>query len=146
MSDPTDVKNLVHGRVEAVHALAAAGCDLVLGGHIHLPFTVDLRTRFAPLARTLWTVQAGTAVSSRTRDGVPNSVNLIAHDAGVGARRCTVEAGTSRSRTARCLRHATELDLATRSDRSADSDRAIALAAEAGRLPIELLRALALAR
>jgi hypothetical protein len=29
------------------------------------------------LARPLWAVQAGTAISSRVREGVPNSVNLL---------------------------------------------------------------------
>jgi hypothetical protein len=44
-----------------------------MGGHIHLPFTLQLQG----LARRLWVVQAGTAVSSRTRPGVPNSVNMV---------------------------------------------------------------------
>lgn len=91
VTDPADVTNLLHGRADAVRRLAAAGCDLWLGGHIHLPFVVDLRTRFAPLARPMWAVQAGTAVSSRTRDGVPNSVNLIEHTPGGTARCCSVE-------------------------------------------------------
>ena len=45
----------------------------MLGGHIHLPFTLPLHG----LARRLCVVQAGTAVSSRTRPGVPNSVNVL---------------------------------------------------------------------
>ena len=44
-----------------------------MGGHIHLPYTLALQG----LARRLWVVQAGTAVSSRTRPGVPNSVNML---------------------------------------------------------------------
>ena len=51
----------------------AAGADLVMGGHIHLPYVLAL----PGLARPLWAVQAGTAVSSRVREGVPNSVNLL---------------------------------------------------------------------
>lgn len=65
--------NLLRGHEAAVPAWAAAGADLVMGGHIHLPYTLALHG----LARRLWVVQAGTAVSSRTRSGVPNSVNVV---------------------------------------------------------------------
>ena len=65
--------NLLRGHAQATRAWAAAGADLVLGGHIHLPFTLPLDG----LARRLWAVQAGTAVSTRTRPGVPNSVNIL---------------------------------------------------------------------
>ena len=44
-----------------------------MGGHIHLPYVQALHG----LARPMWAVQAGTAVSSRVREGVPNSVNLL---------------------------------------------------------------------
>ncbi len=65
--------NLLRGHATATRLWAAAGADLVLGGHIHLPFVLPLDG----LARRLWVVQAGTAVSTRTRPGVPNSVNLL---------------------------------------------------------------------
>ncbi|WP_089962879.1 metallophosphoesterase [Limnohabitans sp. 2KL-3] len=65
--------NLLRGHEAATQVWAEAGADLVLGGHIHLPFTL----RVDGLARRLWVVQAGTAVSTRTRPGVPNSVNLL---------------------------------------------------------------------
>jgi 3',5'-cyclic AMP phosphodiesterase CpdA len=65
--------NLLRGHAEATRAWAAAGADLVLGGHIHLPFTLPLHG----LVRRLWAVQAGTAVSKRTRSGMPNSVNIL---------------------------------------------------------------------
>jgi len=35
-------------------------------------------------------VQAGTALSSRVRDGIPNSINLIRHTTAGGAR-CDIE-------------------------------------------------------
>jgi len=65
--------NLLRGHADAAKAWAQAGADLVLGGHIHLPYTLSLQG----LVRRLWVVQAGTAVSKRTRAGVPNSVNLL---------------------------------------------------------------------
>jgi 3',5'-cyclic AMP phosphodiesterase CpdA len=64
----------------AEHALqdwSRAGADLVLGGHIHLPYVLDLRERKRPTPRPMWCVQAGTAVSSRIRHGTCNSVNLL---------------------------------------------------------------------
>ena len=65
--------NLLRGHQAALRLWAAAGADLVLGGHIHLPYTLALQG----LARRLWVIQAGTAVSSRTRSAVPNSVNIL---------------------------------------------------------------------
>ena len=69
----SDQPDLLRGHGKAMQAWAAAGADLVMGGHIHLPYTLAL----PGLARRLWAVQAGTAVSSRTRSGVPNSVNIL---------------------------------------------------------------------
>jgi len=43
------------------------------------------------LARPLWVVQAGTAVSSRVRAGVPNSVNLLRWGGALPAGRCAIE-------------------------------------------------------
>jgi 3',5'-cyclic AMP phosphodiesterase CpdA len=71
-----DHKNLLHGREKAIAAWAAAGVDLILGGHIHLPYVMPL----ADLPRRIYAVQAGTAVSTRVRDGVPNSINLIRYE------------------------------------------------------------------
>ena len=68
-----DRPNLLRGHRAATLAWSAAGADVVMGGHIHLPYTVALQG----LARRLWVVQAGTAVSSRTRPQAPNSVNLL---------------------------------------------------------------------
>ncbi|MDP2133981.1 MAG: metallophosphoesterase [Sulfuritalea sp.] len=68
-----DRPDLLRGHAAALRAWAAAGADLVLGGHIHLPYTLAQQG----LARRLWVVQAGTAVSSRTRPGVPNSVHVL---------------------------------------------------------------------
>lgn len=73
VTEPGERANLLRGHGEATRTWSAAGVDLILGGHIHLPYTLAL----PGLARRLWVVQAGTAVSSRTRPGVPNAVNIM---------------------------------------------------------------------
>jgi 3',5'-cyclic AMP phosphodiesterase CpdA len=77
----SDVENLLHGHEAAVRAWSAAGADLLLGGHIHLPYIRPLSEAFSDLPRELWVVQAGTAVSDRVRGGISNSINLIHHRA-----------------------------------------------------------------
>ncbi len=69
----TEQHNLLHNHAEALQSWAAAGCDVVLGGHIHLPYVKAL----AGLARPMWAVQAGTCVSRRVRAGAANSVNVL---------------------------------------------------------------------
>lgn len=80
-----DEYNLLHGHAAAVHRWAEAGADLVLGGHIHLPFLRPLHEHVTGLARPMWAVQAGTAVSSRVRHEAGNSVNLIRIGPGAGS-------------------------------------------------------------
>jgi len=102
---PQDEPDRLIGHTAAQQAWAAAGADIVLGGHIHLPYVLAL----PGLARRMWAVQAGTAVSSRVRRDVPNSVNVLRWSAIDGV--CVVEqwdhAATSQ---------AFELQLATRLD------------------------------
>jgi hypothetical protein len=74
-----------------VRAWAAAGADLVIGGHIHLPYVCELSSRVAGLGRRLWCVQAGTALSSRVRWEAPNSVNLLRYDAAGDPLQCQSE-------------------------------------------------------
>jgi 3',5'-cyclic AMP phosphodiesterase CpdA len=73
--------NLLRGHDAAVRDWSAAGADLVLGGHIHLPYTLALHG----LARRLWVLQAGTAVSARTRLEASNSVNILRWNGTSGA-------------------------------------------------------------
>lgn len=68
-----DLPNRLHNHTAARQAWAEAGADVVMGGHIHLPYVMPL----PGLVRPLWAVQAGTSVSSRVRSGVPNSVNVL---------------------------------------------------------------------
>jgi 3',5'-cyclic AMP phosphodiesterase CpdA len=81
VTESRDQPNLLRGHTEAQQVWAAAGADLLMGGHIHLPYTLELEG----WARRLWVVQAGTAVSSRTRPGVPNSVNILRWGDAAGA-------------------------------------------------------------
>jgi 3',5'-cyclic AMP phosphodiesterase CpdA len=81
---PQDAHNLLHGHRRAIHRWAEAGADLVLGGHIHLPFVRPLHEHMPGLTRRLWAVQAGTAVSSRVRHEAGNSVNLFRIGSGPG--------------------------------------------------------------
>lgn len=86
-----DLGNRLHGREEAVARWCAAGADMILGGHIHLPFVRPLHDAFAGCARTAWAIQAGTAVSRRVRAGHPNSINVVRSDIAEGPRACRVE-------------------------------------------------------
>ena len=72
----------LRNRQAAARAWSAAGAELVLGGHIHLPYTADLSLALSDMPRRTWCVQAGTALSSRVRWEAPNSVNLLQHEPG----------------------------------------------------------------
>jgi 3',5'-cyclic AMP phosphodiesterase CpdA len=82
-----DEPNRLRGHAAALQRWAEAGADLVIGGHIHLPYVMPLEG----LARPLWVAQAGTAVSSRVRDGAPNSVNLLRWGADAAPGCCRIE-------------------------------------------------------
>ena len=97
VTEAEDNHNLLRGHQHAVKSWAAAGADIVLGGHIHLPFVLPLEDA----SRRLWAVQAGTAVSSRVRRGADNSVNVIRTLTGMGARVCMVERWDHQSATQR---------------------------------------------
>jgi 3',5'-cyclic AMP phosphodiesterase CpdA len=85
------IRNLLHGRKHAIERWSQAGVDLILGGHIHLPYVTPLHVAYKGLPRQMWAVQAGTSLSSRVRETVPNSVNVIDYDASnTGARRAIV--------------------------------------------------------
>lgn len=84
---PGERHNLLRGHTKALQRWAGAGCDLVMGGHIHLPYVLPL----AGLVRPMWAVQAGTAVSRRVRAGAPNSVNLLRWGGGGAPGGCMIE-------------------------------------------------------
>jgi len=86
-----DIRNLLHGREHAIERWSQAGVDLILGGHIHLPYVTPLHVAYKGLPLQMWAVQAGTSLSSRVRGTVPNSVNVIDYDASnTDARRAIV--------------------------------------------------------
>lgn len=87
----TDVSNLLIGREQAVPTWVDAGMDLLIGGHIHLPYVWPLQGQQGEAGRRAWTAQAGTALSDRVRGDVPNSVNLITCTLRDGAHCCAVE-------------------------------------------------------
>lgn len=111
----SDVENLLRGHENAVPAWSTAGADIIMGGHIHLPYVRPLSDRFNHLSRRVWAVQAGTAVSSRVRDDAPNSVNVLRHSSANSL--CEVERWDFDSAT-NAFRlgesHRLELDRATR--------------------------------
>jgi 3',5'-cyclic AMP phosphodiesterase CpdA len=77
-----DENNLLRGSERAAPRWCEAGADLFLGGHIHLPYLSPLSQRFRELGRKAWVAQAGTSVSRRIREGIPNSVNLLLRPSG----------------------------------------------------------------
>lgn len=89
--EASDTANLMINREKAVPAWVDAGMDLVLGGHIHLPYVLPLYGQRGADGRQAWTVQAGTAVSERVRGNISNSVNLISYQHAKGGPQCVVE-------------------------------------------------------
>jgi 3',5'-cyclic AMP phosphodiesterase CpdA len=77
-----DEHDRLRGWEPAVRAWSAAGADIVMGGHIHLPYVCEMSSQVAGLDRRIWCVQAGTALSTRVRREAPNSVNLFRHEPG----------------------------------------------------------------
>jgi 3',5'-cyclic AMP phosphodiesterase CpdA len=89
VTQDSDRHDLLRGHREAIMRWSETGADIVLGGHIHLPFVQPLHTQ-QPLPRPMWAVQAGTAVSARVRREAGNSVNLI-YRSGNASREARVE-------------------------------------------------------
>jgi 3',5'-cyclic AMP phosphodiesterase CpdA len=85
----SDRHNVAHGALRALDHWIAAGADLFLGGHIHLPYCLEARTADRRQSSVL--LQAGTCLSRRVRDGIPNSWNMVTLVRLGGERRMHIE-------------------------------------------------------
>jgi 3',5'-cyclic AMP phosphodiesterase CpdA len=72
---------------QALRALAAAGCDAILYGHIHVPHAILGVEESIQAPRSMLCIMAGTATSVRVRLGSANSYNRIWFDGD----RCTID-------------------------------------------------------
>jgi 3',5'-cyclic AMP phosphodiesterase CpdA len=108
----SDEHDRLRGWELAVRAWSDAGADIIMGGHIHLPYVCELSTRMAGLRRRIWCVQAGTALSSRTRHGMSNSVNLLRYEPSQHGLQCLLERWDFRpGKGVFEMAHATPLDM-----------------------------------
>ena len=63
-----------------LRASAAAGVQLLLSGHYHVPLSGHVPLTEFACSRSILVVHAGTAISTRTRRDEPNSFNLLRID------------------------------------------------------------------
>lgn len=87
----SDTANLLIGREQAIPAWVDAGMDVLIGGHIHLPYVWPVYGQEGETGRKAWTAQAGTALSSRVRGDTPNSINIVTHSINEGQHQCAVQ-------------------------------------------------------
>ena len=72
-----NVKAALVGRVRpALKMLEAAGCALILAGHLHHAYSGDVRPYHLEIARSILVAQAGTSISHRRRDEIRGAKSI----------------------------------------------------------------------
>lgn len=78
MPAPAEVRtDLVKGYARALAAFESCGVDLLLSGHFHLSYSGDIRTYHTAVKRSMISIHAGTATSTRVRENEPQGYNWI---------------------------------------------------------------------
>ncbi len=68
---------LVRNARPALEAFETSGVDLLLGGHLHLPYSGDISSFHKQIRRAMICIQGSTATSTRLRQRAPNGYSRI---------------------------------------------------------------------
>lgn len=74
---PEDQENVLVHAEQTARLFAEYQVDLVLSGHVHMPYIATTQGAFPNLPHHFVLSGAGTAISHRIRSGAPNSFNVI---------------------------------------------------------------------
>ncbi len=69
--------DLVSGHRQALQTFEQVGVDLLMSGHFHLAYSGDIRTHHTAVKRSILSVHAGTATSTRIRHREPQGYNRL---------------------------------------------------------------------